>query len=304
MSIVVRPFRPADAEPFARVRGAAAPFLLTTAESVAFDVGNAHPDAHYHPLVAEQHGEVIGTVQVGVAHESPTPGQGFANVHVHPERVGRGAGTLLVRAAEEQLARVGASAVYSWVLDEPPHRAFAERRGYRPLRSAHFLRLDLDALPPRLPVPEGVELRTAADFEDDPRPVFELDSECAQDEPGDIGAHLSDYEQWLRDTWHHPLMDRELTTVAVADGRPVAFTAARTDGGSRYVTGMTGTVRSHRGRGLARAVKHDSLLRARSAGFAEAFTGNDTDNAPMLAVNRWFGYTVSATEVRHVRDVG
>ncbi|MFD5555909.1 GNAT family N-acetyltransferase [Streptomyces sp. NPDC127068] len=304
MTTVVRPFRPEDAEHFARVRQAAVPFLLATAGSVAFDVSHAHPDAHYHPLVAEQHGEIIGTVQVGVAHESPTPGQGFANVYVHPERRGRGAGTLLVRAAEEQLARVGATAVYTWVLDEPENRAFAERRGYRPRRSAHFLRLDLDALPPRLPAPEGVELRTAADFEDDPRPVFALDAECTEDEPGDIGANFSDYEQWLRDTWHHPLMDRKLTTIAVVDGRPVAFTAARTDGKSRYVTAMTGTVRSHRGRGLAKAVKNDSLHRARAAGFTEAFTGNDTDNAPMLAVNTWFGYAVCATEVRHVRDLG
>ncbi|MEU0689083.1 GNAT family N-acetyltransferase [Streptomyces uncialis] len=309
MSVVIRelhPTSPADAEGFARVRRAAVPFMLATAESVVFDVTHTHPDAHYRPLLAELDGEIVGTVQSGVAYDSPLPGQGFLNVYVHPEHRRRGAGALLVRAAEAHLAERGVRTAYSWVLDEPENRAFAERRDYRASRSAHFLRLDLagGTLPPRAPVPEGVELRTAADFADDPRPMFELDAECVLDEPGDIPAEFDDYEQWLDDTWHHPLLDRSLTTVAVADGRPVAFTAARTDGGCRYATAMTGTARSHRGQGLAKLVKNDSLHRAREAGITEAFTGNDTGNAPMLAVNTWFGYAIGATEVRYVRELG
>jgi len=46
-----------------------------------------------------------------------------------------------------------------------------------------------------------------------------------------------------------------------------------------------------------------SLHRARAAGYREAFTGNDTDNEPMLAINFWFGYQICATEVRHVREL-
>ncbi|MEV3873638.1 GNAT family N-acetyltransferase [Streptomyces sp. NPDC049906] len=304
MSIVVRPFEPADAEGYALVRRAALPFLLVTAESVAFHFAEAHPDMHYRPLVAERNGEVIGTAQVGVAHEASRPGQGFANVHVHPDHRGLGAGTLLSRAAEEHLVEVGAEAAYAWVVDEPGHRAFAERRGYRPGRSARFLRLDLAALPAPLPLPDGVELRTAEDFADDPRPVFALDAGCAADEPGDVDAGFADYAQWLRETWNHPLLNRELTTIAVVDGEPVAFTAARTDGTASYLTGMTGTARAHRGRGLASLVKSDSLHRARAAGLTEAFTGNDAGNAPMLAVNARLGYADCGGEVRCVRELG
>jgi hypothetical protein len=67
---------------------------------------------------------------------------------------------------------------------------------------------------------------------------------------------------------------------------------------------MTGTGRAFRGRGLAKLAKNHSLHRARAAGFTEAFTGNDADNGPMLAINTWFGYQVCATEVRYVRDLG
>ncbi|GAA3503903.1 GNAT family N-acetyltransferase [Streptomyces prasinosporus] len=309
MTVTVRHLRPgvrSDVEGFSHVRRLALPFMLSTPDSVLHDLTRSHPDAHFGQLVAEEGGEIIGTAQVGLAHDSPEPGRGSANIYVRPDRTRRGAGSLLLRAAEERLAGLGARKVHSWVLDEPHHRAFAERHGYRAGRSAHFLRLDLahGVLPPLQDPPAGVELRTGADFADDPRPLFALDAETTSDEPGDIGAELTDYEAWLEQTWRHPLLDLGLTTVAVVDGHPAAFTAAYTDGSARYGTAMTGTARAHRGRGLAKLAKNASLHRARAAGHTEAFTGNDTGNGPMLAINEWFGYEVCATEVRYVRELG
>ncbi|MFD4626709.1 GNAT family N-acetyltransferase [Streptomyces sp. NPDC058475] len=309
MTVIVRELRrqdPADAGAFARIRHLALPFMLFTPESITYDQEHAHRDSHYQPLLAEEDGEFIGTAQVGVIYDSPEPGQAYVNVYVHPERTGRGAGALLVRAAEERLAALGATRLHAWVLDEPANRAFAEKRGYRAARSAHFLRLDLanGTLPPLLSPPPGVELRTAADFADDPRPLFHLDAETLLDEPSEVDREFTDYEAWLTETWRHPLLSHELTSVAVVDGRPAAFSAARTDGGTRYGTVMTGTARAFRGRGLAKLAKNASLHRARAAGFTEAFTGNDSGNGPMLAINKWFGYEICATEVKYVRDLG
>ncbi|MCX5113874.1 GNAT family N-acetyltransferase [Streptomyces sp. NBC_00378] len=306
MTVIVRDFLPADAEGWVRVRRAALPYMVTTPESVIFELASAHPDKRSRLLVAEADGELIGTAQVGIVHDSPEPGQGFCNTYTRPDRTGRGAGALLVRTAEEHLAREGARAVYTWVLDTPSNRAFAEKRGYAPSRPAHFLHLDLAGgpLPPRQELPPGVELRTAADFADDPRPLFELDAETTADEPSDTPAQLSDYEDWLNNIWRAPALDRELTSVALVDGEPAAFSAAQTDGLTRYMSGMTGTRRAYRGRGLAKLAKNDSLHRARAAGYTDAYTGNDADNGPMLAINRWFGYEICATEVRHVRELG
>ncbi|MFE9876710.1 GNAT family N-acetyltransferase [Streptomyces sp. NPDC005784] len=309
MTVIVRELRrgdPVDAAGFARIRHQALPFMLFTPESIAYDVEQAHPDSHYRPLLAEEDGELIGTAQVGLVHDSPEPGQGSVNIHVHPERTGRGAGSLLARTAEEQLAALGATRLHAWVSDAPAYRAFAEKRGYRAARSAHFLRLDLanGTLPPLQPPPPGVELRTGADFGDDPRPLFTLDAETLLDEPSDLGREFTDYEAWLAETWRHPLLSHELTSVALVGGRPAAFSAARTDGGSRYATVMTGTGRAFRGRGLAKLAKNHSLHRARAAGFTDAFTGNDAGNGPMLAINKWFGYEICATEVKYVRDLG
>ncbi|MCN9243933.1 GNAT family N-acetyltransferase [Streptomyces sp. RY43-2] len=309
MTVIVRdltPEVPADVEDFARVRHLALPYMLWTPDAVRHHLAHSHPDAHRRYLLAEEDGEVIGTAQVGLLHESPEPGQAHLNAYVHPGRTRRGAGDLLVRAAEEYLASLGATRLFAWVLDEPGNRAFAERHGYRGSRPAHFLRLDLaqTALPPLGTPPPGVELRTGADFADDPRPLFELDAETAQDEPGDIVTEFTDYEAWVEEHWKHPLLNLELTSVAVVDGRPASFSVAYTDDTGRYATAMTGTARAHRGRGLAKLAKNDSLHRARAAGSTEAFTGNDVGNGPMIAINKWFGYEICATEVRYVRELG
>lgn len=153
MTVTVRALRTEDRpgiEAFAHVRRIALPYLLFTPEAVAYDIAHAHPDAHYRALVAEEDGEVIGTAQTAVVHDSPEPGQGYVNVYVHPERTRRGAGALLVRTAERHLAAAGVTTSFSWVLDAPGNRAFAELHGYRSSRSAHFLRLDLanGKLPP------------------------------------------------------------------------------------------------------------------------------------------------------------
>ncbi|MFC9702816.1 GNAT family N-acetyltransferase [Streptomyces sp. NPDC056943] len=307
MTVIVRDVRAEDAEGFARVRRASVPYMLATAEQLVFDWAHAHPDSHLRPLVAVTgDGEIIGTVQQQIAHDAPEPGIGSVNVYVDPARQRIGAGAALLRAAEEHLAEQGARTLYSWVMDTPEDRAWAERRGYAPSRSAYFLRLDLATaeLPPLQEPPAGVELLPAEAFAADPRPIFELDAVTTADEPSDVGAELDDYAHWLETTWNHPLHDRALTTIAVVDGVPAAFSAAQTDGLGRYNSGMTGTAPAFRGRGLAKLAKNASLHRARAAGCVEAFTGNDAGNEPMLAINKWFGYEIGAREVRHVRTIG
>lgn len=305
MTVIVRDFRPADAPAVVGIRRASVPYDVTTEEALHFAVRSANPASKYRMLVAEDGGEVIGTSHVALAYDSEEPGQARLNPHVHPAHKGKGVGSAILRAAEEHLAAEGARTVFTWVNDEPASLAFAAHRGYSPLRTAHFQRLDLTgATPPEPPaLPAGCALATAADFADDPRPVFEADAEASSDEPGDIHTNLDDFEDWLNNTWRHPCLDLRLSTLVVADGGIVAFTLVHTDGDTTYLSAMTGTLRDYRGRGLAKAAKADSLRRARAAGFTDAFTNNDARNEPMLAVNTCLGYQVSASEVRHVREL-
>jgi GNAT superfamily N-acetyltransferase len=307
MTLTVRDYRPADAKAVADLRRAVLPFLVSTPQGVAWDVTTAPAAQHLRMYVAEHDGRLIGAARAQSLHQGSLPGQGSAAVLVHPDHRGRGAGGTLLTSAEEHLCAVGATRFFARVSDTPDANAFAARRGYRRARSGRFLRLDLAtaALPP-LPagLPPGVRLCTGADFGADPYPLFAAYAEAAADEPGEVPGDAMAYEDWLLHTWEHPDTDLELTSVVTAGGEVAAFSLAVTDGLGRYVSGMTGTRRAFRGRGLAHLAKTDSLRRARDAGCTEAFTGNDAANAPMLALHHAFGYRPFATEWHCVREPG
>lgn len=306
MTLIVREYRPADAEPVSRLVRAALPYMgANTPNSIAWNVANA-PAARRNRLhVAELDGRVVGCARTGLFHDSTEPGAAFVNVNVHPQHRRRGAGDALLTAGEEYVAGLGATTVYAWALTDDGSDRFGEGRGYRPGSSSAFQRLDLTAgpLPEVPPLPPGAELRTAADFADDPRPLYETDAHSIEDEPNDVPTVAPGYEAWLANEWSAPDLDRRLTTAVVIDGVVAALCAAHTDGRTRYFSVGTGTRRGYRGRGLAKLAKHASLSRARAAGYTEAFTGNDLGNLPMLAVNKWFGYLPCATERRMRREL-
>ena len=62
--------------------------------------------------------------------------------------------------------------------------------------------------------------------------------------------------------------------------------------GGRVWTGFTGTVGGHRGRGVARAVKMETIAQAIELGVHTVRTDNDERNAPMLHINEDLGYTL------------
>ncbi|MEV8096243.1 GNAT family N-acetyltransferase [Kitasatospora sp. NPDC085879] len=301
MTLTIRAFRPDDAPAACAALRAGRPYLVTTPEAVAWQAA-AQP--HLRTLLAEADGELLGVSRFGAYPDSEEPGHGFARVHVAPGHRGRGAGTALLAATEEALAAEDVRHAHCWVDDEPAAHAFAAAHGYTRGRIAYFGARDLTApVPPRPAGPPGIELRTGADYLDDPHPLYLVDVEGTRDEPGDVDLADQGYASWLDEIWHRPDLDRELTTVVVADGRPVGFSAAQTDGEGRYWSSFTTTVRAHRGRGLAKLAKADSLHRARAAGITAAYTHNDGDNAPMLAVNDWLGYRRFAAEWKYSREL-
>jgi RimJ/RimL family protein N-acetyltransferase len=80
--------------------------------------------------------------------------------------------------------------------------------------------------------------------------------------------------------------------IALDGERIVGFSFLRfPTAGGRVWTGFTGTVRSHRGRGIARAVKMETLAQAIELGVGSVRTDNDERNAPMLHINEELGYT-------------
>jgi RimJ/RimL family protein N-acetyltransferase len=126
--------------------------------------------------------------------------------------------------------------------------------------------------------------------EDPYRDLYEAWSEARLDMPRShemTPIPLEQYRSWHRAPDHRA--DRQW--IALDGDRIVALSYLRyPPAGGRVWTGFTGTVRSHRGRGIARAVKLETLAQAIEVGVESVRTDNDQRNAAMLHINEELGY--------------
>jgi RimJ/RimL family protein N-acetyltransferase len=144
------------------------------------------------------------------------------------------------------------------------------------------------------PDPPGVTVTTLADLGDtdaNRHRIWQLHEESFADEPARGGAAQRSYEHFTRQLFDTGWWQPQTQFVALADGqwagvavlRPIPQT-------NSFYTFYTGVDRAHRGRGVATALKRATIRYALGAGAAYLSTSNDSANAPMLAVNRRFGF--------------
>jgi GNAT superfamily N-acetyltransferase len=290
-----------DAPAVARLSTLVYPAELTTARGLRHWWGANPPRARRRMWVAEEHGEIVGFAAALLQVSSAERGAAVANVYVHPARRRRGIGAALWEPVEEHLAAIGGTHVNSFGLNEEPSRRFMGARGFEVTFVQRMSRLELASLGHPPPLPDGVELVPYAALED-ARPIFELEVEVVRDIPVDQPFDDVRWEEWVERWWAHPELDREASLLVLVDGEPAAFTTLLSDEEtSRAASGMTGTARRFRGRGLALLVKHHALARAAARGIAAAVTENDEQNAPMLAVNERLGYRPTAANATFSR---
>jgi GNAT superfamily N-acetyltransferase len=244
--------------------------------------------------VAEEDGVIIGAARAGRG------GRAWVGVDPAARRSGIGAG--LLERVESRLRGSGEHLIEGWS-DDDAGAGFAAARGYRRTREkpVSVLTIGEDRLAP-LETPPGVRLLSLRDVRARLPELHRLAVRCYADEPGDDPASGEmPYERWLEEDMGVPDIEQDGSMVAEADGRLVAYGILMTDGAGRGENDFTGTDPEYRNRGLARLVKLASIHWARAHGVREIWTGNDAENAPMLAVNRALGYRVMHARAKHVR---
>ena len=245
---------------------------------------------------------LVGWSSAALDTHTTTPGVAFVGATLHPEHRGRGLGTALLRAAEQHALAHGARILRAGSRDEEAARRLATRFGYRHTFTERISWLDLTTLPPAPGPPDGVELRSFDEV--GPEAVHRVDATATLDVPEDVPWDDMPFEQWVREFWESPTVDRELSMAAVVDGEVVSITMLRVDRESgRAENDITGTLPEYRGRGLARLVKHASLHRAARLGITDVFTSNDETNAGMLAVNTALGYRARSCRLSWRREI-
>jgi RimJ/RimL family protein N-acetyltransferase len=145
---------------------------------------------------------------------------------------------------------------------------------------------------------EGIVLTTMAELGDldaNHRRLYELNRTCSADIP-ERGEFYT-YEQYLAQRIERDY-SASTTVIALDDGTWVGMSAAsdhRDDG--YFFNEMTGVIRSHRGRGIALAMKVTLIDLVRELGVPEIRTFHHPDNEAPICLNRKLGY-VDAEAVR------
>jgi GNAT superfamily N-acetyltransferase len=289
MGFEVRVAVPGDAVGIAGVWAAAMPHLVKTARGVEAELRKTTTRV---VLIAVDGDAVVGYGNVYRPAPEEVAPRVRITVQVPPAERGRGIGSAVADQISSVAAEAGAHKLLTVVADEDASKEFAVRRGFEIGRRMSHSRADLSAVPAVAAVPDGLRLVDYTGV--DPRSLWEAHAAVGGDDPSGL-SQISAYDEWLKHDWDYPDLRRDLSFALLAGDQVVSFVTTTADAERRVIwSNLTGTVPAYRGRGLAKVVKSAALAQSRDAGFEQAFTGNDAANKPMLAVNEWLGYQMSA----------
>ena len=200
--------------------------------------------------------------------------------------------------------------------DEPEMLMALVRLGYQRDRMEKVWELDLNANRERLlneaaetralAEAAGIRLTTLAEW-DHPQRLYRLhnlDELTKQDIPHTFPILPESFEDFEQRTTHAPDKPPDRYWIALDGDKPVAVSFLRFPPvrGSVW-TGYTCSHPDYRGRGLARAIKLQSLAQAAELGVRVVCTDNDSENAPMLHINERLGYRRRPGFVAHRKRV-
>jgi len=229
------------------------------------------------------------------------PGRFFIRVIVAPQERGRGLGTRMYEDALRVVRGHGATHLESSVReDDRASLRFAETRGFKIEHHAFESTLDLtnfdehrfDDLMRRVRA-EGFRFFSLAEAgltDENKHRLYEVNRAAALDNPGNNGI-FPDFYAFSKNVFDASWFRADTQIIASHADRWVGLAAIGIYPADNHAyNAFTGVLRDYRGRGLAQALKLQTILLARKEGVRYVRTHNDSKNAPMLAVNRKLGY--------------
>jgi RimJ/RimL family protein N-acetyltransferase len=212
--------------------------------------------------------------------------------------------TYLWQWAEESAAAAGARTLNAACgEDEPEMLRVLAALGYEHQRTERVWSLDLAGAAARIRVDAegarerirtaGIELTTLDRWQDPERfeKLHELNELVRRDIPH-TGPALPQTFQDFMFRVEAPNTPPDRWWLALDRSAPIAISCLSYPPVRGVVwTAFTGTHPGYRGRGIARAVKLQTLAQAVDLGIPEVRTDNDSENAPMLHINESLGYT-------------
>jgi mycothiol synthase len=251
-------------------------------------VVNDRKDPTHLDLLAEIDGEIVGAATTGKYGGSPDGELAFLTIRVVAEHRRRGVGTALHLRCSEH-ARLLAKSRF-WVAarhHDEGSLAYYGARGYTEIGRMQDVFLELAATDVRPSTLPGIEIAQLTEQYD--RGAYDVAREAEADIPASEPIVTVDFDRWHERNLG-PLVRRDLSFVAVEEGRVVGYALLGRHTDDTYEHWMTGVSRSARGRGVALALKEAQIAAAKAAGLKFLRTQNDLGNAAMRRVNEKLGY--------------
>jgi len=226
----------------------------------------------------------------------------WLHIAVDPAHRRRGIGAQLYAALLDHLRAKSATTLRGEAFEaEPASLAFAEHLGFAIDRHIFESTLDLasfDESPFAGTIErvkgQGIHFLTMADAGDTPdarRRLYNLERTVALDIPGGSESSTRPLEAFLKEVCDSPqyLPDGQILALDGDDWIGMVGILRTAAPGGLY-NGLTGVLPAYRGRGIALALKLLAIANARRHGAAYLRTNNDSENAPILAINRTLCY--------------
>jgi GNAT superfamily N-acetyltransferase len=257
---------------------------------------------------------VVGITALGGNWYFQRPATFTASIAVDRQHQGRGFGRTLWQWTEEHLSRHGATRIYaSLAEDQDRGIKFAQACGFSPTgRAERISRLIVaeanlegyDGLDRKFEA-SGIIVRRLEEFTNDEDFLHRLHDmmfEAEKDIPSSEEWTQDPFETWRRQMFESDGSAPDLFWMAIDDGQPVAMAALIRHTDTVVSNGLTATARSHRGQGLARALKKIQIDWCRENGVEQIYTGNDMANERMLSINVPLGYQAVPSQLEFVKD--
>lgn len=217
---------------------------------------------------------------------------------------------------ESELAREGAKRISSWAWDYDTTRiAMLTGRGYREERRQRFWELDLVKNRGRIEKmaadsrermkSEGITVLTLEQDHDPKRweKLKRMSDEAEGDVPTTVPHVPMAMEDWMK--WFESPALRPDRIWLAREGDDIVGISQLAYPPVRGIvsTDWTGTARKVRGRGVARALKCETLMQAIALGVDRVRTDNDSANAPILHINETMGYQIRCEGIQFLKTL-
>lgn len=315
--LTIRPRNPADDERLVQINRLNSPDSppLSAAE-MRHGLESQPEQARAELMVAEIEGEVVGDVGWNRMIYVENRDTWWSYLFVDPAHQRRGVGSELFRVMLESVRQQGAAKVLCVVREDRPNAVdFVRHRGFEPTGRATRLSA-LDVASARLEAcrnaarrveQQGIRIADMTELQHDDEAflhaLHKLSDETERDVPTSEEYVGMPFDAWRRDMFETPGSSLETFWVALDGDRPIGLAVLTARSDSWADNHYTGVARSHRGRGVARALKLRTVEWAQSQGIQTIITGNDIENGPMLAINVDLGYHALAAGIEMGRSI-